>query len=230
MTPVDNTKLYVHKRTDNDWTGYTNVRFFATTASWGDPTASTTSESNMVTYGANLTNTVTNYGFNAEYYVIKLDKAGTNTDASTRANLSTSWIGNSISSMNKTITYGAKVSTDNGSSHSASTVHGDLSAVSNTFSDHETCDTESTSELEDGDESSTTTVDCGYTATTNLTATDKTNYTFEGWYNSLGTRQTTGKTLTLNPTANATYYAYYKLNQYTVSYGVCSTTQNGQVV
>ena len=73
MSAVANTQLYVHKRTDNTWGGYSSVRFFAATSSWGGNNASLGSESNMSSYGANLTNTITNYGFGAEYYVIKLD-------------------------------------------------------------------------------------------------------------------------------------------------------------
>lgn len=222
MSAVANTKLYVHKRSADTWGGYSNVRFFAATSSWGGDDASMGSESNMVSYGANLTNTQTNYGFNGDnYYVIKLDKAGTKTSSSTRANLSTSYIGNAISAMNKTITVKAKVSTDGGSSYSEATSPGTLSASSKKFTAYNSC--ASATSLSSG------TISCGYTATTTLTAADATGYDFVGWYNSSGTRQTTSKTLTIYPTANATYYAYYKVTQYTVSYGVNSSTRWGSI-
>ena len=211
MTAVANTKLYVHKRSANTWSGYSNVRFFAATVSWGGDDASMVSESNMASYGANLTNTQTNYGFTGDrFYVIKLDKAGTITSSSTRANLTTSYIGTAYTSMNKTITVKAKVSTDGGSTYSEATSPGTLSASSKTFSNYSTCGT-STS-LSSG------TISCGYTATTTLTAADATGYDFVGWYNSSGTQQTTSKTLTIYPTANATYYAYYKEKQYSLTF------------
>ena len=220
MTAIANTKLYVHKRSAGTWSEYSNVRFFAATSSWGGDDASMGSESNMVSYGANLTNTQTNYGFNGNnFYVIKLDKAGTKASSSTRANLSTSYIGNAYTSMNKTITVKAKVSTNGGSTYSEATSPGTLSASSNKFSNYNTCGT-STS-LSSG------TISCGYTATTTLTAADAAGYDFVGWYNSSGTQQTTSKTLTIYPTANATYYAYYK----TVSGGTITLTAGtgGQV-
>ena len=212
MTAVANTKLYVHKRSAGTWSGYSNVRFFAATSSWGGDDASMKDESNMVSYGANLTNTQTNYGFNGNnYYVIKLDKAGTKTNSSTRANLSTSYIGDACTSMNKTITVKAKVSTDDGSSYSETTSPGTLSASSYKFTTYNSC--ASAQSL------SSNTISCGYTATTTLTAqsTDPTGYTFVGWYNASGTQQTTSKTLTIYPTADATYYAYYKAKQTTIT-------------
>ena len=210
MSAVANTKLYVHKRSANTWSGYSNVRFFAATSSWGGDDASMVSESNMVSHGANLTNTQTNYGFNGNnYYVIKLDKAGTKTSSSTRANLSTSYIGNAISAMNKTITVKAKVSTNGGSSYSEATSPGTLSASSKKFTTYNSC--ASATSLSSG------TISCGYTATTTLTAADATGYDFVGWYNSSGARQTTSKTLTIYPTANATYYAYYKAKTTTIT-------------
>lgn len=210
MTAVANTKLYVHKRAANTWGGYSNVRFFAATGSWGGDDASMVSESNMVSHGANLTNTQTNYGFNGNnFYVIKLDKKGAKTNSSTRANLSTSYIGNAYTSMNKTITVKAKVSTDDGSSYSEATSPGTLSASSKKFTAYNSC--ASATSLSSG------TISCGYTATTTLTAADATGYDFVGWYNSSGTRQTTSKTLTIYPTANATYYAYYKAKTTTIT-------------
>ncbi len=210
MSAVANTKLYVHKRSANTWGGYSNVRFFAATGSWGGDDADMKSESNMVSYGANLTNTQTNYGFNGNnYYVIKLDKAGTKTNSSTRANLTTSYIGTAYTSMNKTITVKAKVSTNGGSSYSEATSPGTLSASSNKFTAYNSC--ASATSLSSG------AISCGYTATTTLTAADATGYDFVGWYNSSGTRQTTSKTLTIYPTANATYYAYYKAKTTTIT-------------
>ena len=209
MTKVNNTLLYVHKRTDNTWGGYTSIRLFATTSSWGDPTASGLGGyNNMKSYGANITNTYTNYSFNANnYYYIKPDKKGS---TSSHANISVGHLGSSYSSLNKTITVKAKVSTDGGSKYAEATSPGTLSASSYKFTEYNSCATETS--LSSGK------ITCGYTANTTLTAADATGYTFVGWYNSSGTQQTTNKTLSINPTANATYYAYYKANQYTVKF------------
>ena len=122
MTKVNNTLLYVHKRTDNTWGGYTSIRLFATTSSWGDPTASGLGGyNNMKSYGANITNTYTNYSFNANYYYIKPDKKGS---TSSHANISVGHLGSSYSSLNKTITVKAKVSTDGGSKYAEATSPG----------------------------------------------------------------------------------------------------------
>ena len=209
MTKVNNTLLYVHKRTDNTWGGYTSIRLFATTSSWGDPTASGLGGyNNMKSYGANITNTYTNYSFNANnYYYIKPDKKGS---TSSHANISVGHLGSSYSSLNKTITVKAKVSTDGGSKYAEATSPGTLSASSYKFTEYHSCATETS--LSSGK------ITCGYTANTTLTAADATGYTFVGWYNSSGTQQTTNKTLSINPTADATYYAYYKANQYTVKF------------
>ena len=211
MTKVNNTLLYVHKRTDNTWGGYTSIRLFATTSSWGDPTASGLGGyNNMKSYGANITNTYTNYGFNANnYYYIKPDKKGS---TSSHANISVGYLGNAYSSLNKTITVKAKVSTDGSSTYDEATSPGTLSASSYKFTEYNSCATETS--LSSG------TITCGYTANTTLTAADATGYTFVGWYNSSGTQQTTDKTLSINPTAATTYYAYYKKNQHTVLFGV----------
>ena len=214
MTKVNNTLLYVHKRTDNTWGGYSSIRLFATTSSWGDPTASELGGyNNMKSYGANITNTYNNYGFNANnYYYIKPDKKGS---TSSHANISVGHLGSSSSSLNKTITVKAKVSTDGGSTYDEATSPGTLSASSYKFTEYNSC--ASATSLSSG------TITCGYTANTTLTAADATGYTFVGWYNSSGTQQTTDKTLSINPTAATTYYAYYKKNQHTVKFGVHSS-------
>ena len=215
MTKVNNTLLYVHKRTDNTWGGYTSIRLFATTSSWGDPTASGLGGyNNMKSYGANITNTYNNYSFNANnYYYIKPDKKGS---TSSHANISVGLLGSSYSSLNKTITVKAKVSTDGGSSYDEATSPGTLSASSYKFTAYNSC--ASATSLSSG------TITCGYTADTKLTAADATGYTFIGWYNSSGRSQTTDKSLSIRPTGDATYYAYYKANSYTVKFNANNGT------
>ena len=200
MTKVDNTLLYVHKRTANTWGGYSKVRLFATDGDWGNDKSLCGGENNMKQHGANLTKTVTNYGFNADqYYTLKPDKKGS---SSSQANLTAGWIGSSLSAMNKTITVKAKVSTDKGATYAEKTSPGTLTASSFKFTAYNSC--KSATSLSSGK------ITCGYTANTTLTAqTDVEGYVFAGWYDKDGTRQTADATLTINPTADATYYAYY---------------------
>ncbi|MBQ2540830.1 MAG: InlB B-repeat-containing protein, partial [Paludibacteraceae bacterium] len=210
MSAVEHTKLYVHKRSAGTWSGYSNVRFFAATASWGGDDASMGSESNMASYGANLTNTQTNYGFNGNnYYAIKLNKKGAK-ESGSRANLSTSYIGNAISSMNKTMTIKAKISTDGGSSYSAGNTPGKLTAASFKFTTYNSCSSATSATVNAGSASSTLSV--GYTADLTLTAVDVDGYDFIGW--SSGTNASTNvgttKTVTVNPTGATTYYAWYR--------------------
>ena len=219
MSEVTNTKLYVHKRTDNTWGGYESVRFFAATSSWGGNNASLGNENNMSSYGANLTNTITKYGFSAEYYVIKLDKAGTKTSSSTRANLSASWIGKAYTDLNKTITIQAKVSTNGGSSYSDANAPAELTGSSKIFTAYNSCAGTDGASATLNAGSSSTTFKAGYTANTTLTAVAATGYTFEGWYSG-ATKISDNDNLstTVNPTGDVTYYAYYKANQYTVKF------------
>lgn len=205
MSAISNTKLYVHKRSDNTWGGYNYVHLFAASADWG---SSGGSWSNMATHGSNLSLSYNNYGFNANnLYIIKLSGKGSTSNPNS---ISISYAGSAYSSMNKTITVKAKVSTNNGSSYSdVTTSPGTLSASSKKFTAYNSCS--SSTSLSSGK------ISCGYTATTTLTAADATGYTFVGWYNSNGTQQTTNKTLTIYPTADATYYAYYKENRYDIT-------------
>ena len=217
MSAVANTQLYVHKRTDNTWGGYSSVRFFAATSSWGGNNASLGSESNMSSYGANLTNTITNYGFGAEYYVIKLDKAGTKTSSSTRANLSASWIGKANTDLNKTITIQAQVSTNGGSSYSDANTPAKLTGSSKIFTAYNSCAETSGASATLNAGSSSTTFKAGYTANTALTAVAATGYTFAGWHSG-DTKISDQLSITVNPTGETTYYAYYKANQYTIKF------------
>ena len=116
----------------------------------------------------------------------------------------------SYSFLNKTITAKAKVSTNGGTSYADATSPGTLSATSFKFTNYNSCASGTT--LSSGK------ITCGYTADTKLTAADATGYTFIGWYNSSGGSQTTNKSLSIRPTADATYYAYYKAHKYTVKF------------
>ena len=111
--------------------------------------------------------------------------------------------------LNSVITVKAKVSTNSGTSYADATSPGALSASSFKFTTWNTCNTATS--LSSGE------ITCGYTANTTLTAVAATGYTFAGWHSG-ATKISDNLSITVNPTGDVTYYAYYKANQYTVKF------------
>ncbi len=197
---IANTKLALWYGSTG-WDNITHIGYMY--GSWGASGSDTWS--NITSWATDYTNSYNgSFGFNSGNYSVV-----SATGSSKNWTLSPTYMGSTVASMNKTITVKAKVSTDGGSSYSESTSPGTLSASSKKFTTYNSC--ASATSLSSG------TISCGYTATTTLTAADATGYDFVGWYNSSGTRQTTSKTLTIYPTANATYYAYYKAKTTTIT-------------
>lgn len=198
---IANTKLALWYGSTG-WDNITHIGYMY--GNWGESGSDTWS--NITSWATDYTNSYNgDFGFNSGNYSVV-----SATGSSKNWTLSPTYMGSTVSSMNKTITVNAKVSTDGGNSYSEATSPGTLSASSNKFTAHNSC--ASATSLSSG------TISCGYTATTTLTAADATGYNFVGWYNSTGTQQTTSKTITIYPTEDATYYAYYKANTYTVTY------------
>ena len=213
MEKVDNTQLYVHKRTDTTYDNYSNVVFFAATSSWGN---SGGSYSNMRQYGANLTYTYNNYDFaGGKTYAISLNKKGEKTEGK-QASITPIWLSDSNTGINYTQTLKAKVSTDNGTSYKDSNTPAMLTASSHVFTAYNSCKgtTGAIATLNAGNTS--TTFKAGYTADTKLTAIEATGYTFDGWYSG-STKITSDLSTTVNPTGEIIYYAYYVANTYTVT-------------
>ena len=197
---IDNTKLALWYGSTG-WDNITHIGYMY--GSWGASGSDTWS--NITSWATDYTNSYNgSFGFNSGNYSVV-----SATGSSKNWTLSPTYMGSTVSSMNKTITVKAKVSTNGGSSYSEATSPGTLSASSNKFTAYNSC--ASATSLSSG------TISCGYTATTTLTAADATGYDFVGWYNSSGAQQTTSKTLTIYPTANATYYAYYKAKTTTIT-------------
>ena len=193
-----NSSLWVVKITNAGWSDATYMAVAGGSNVWGSGSWGPSNRTNATHYTNTYTSGVD--ASNNQRYML------TPASGSNNANLSLAYLG--TGEPNYTITVKAKVSTNGGSSYSEATSPGTLLASSKKFTAYNSCN--STTSLSSG------TITCGYYATTTLTApsTDPTGYTFVGWYNSDGTQQTTSKTLTIYPTANATYYAYYKANQY----------------
>ena len=198
---IANTKLALWYGSTG-WDNITHIGYMY--GSWGASGSDTWS--NITDWAPDYTNSYNgSFGFNNGNYSV-VSATGSSKDWT----LSPTYMGTTASSMNKTITVKAKVSTDGGSTYSETTSPGTLSASSNKFTAYNSCAS--------GQSLSSGTITCGYTATTTLTAADATGYDFVGWYNSSGTQQTTSKTLTIYPTADATYYAYYKEKQYSLTF------------
>lgn len=207
---IANTKLALWYGSTG-WDNITHIGYMY--GSWGASGSDTWS--NITSWATDYTNSYNgSFGFNSGNYSVV-----SATGSSKNWTLSPTYMGSTASSMNKTITVKAKVSSDGGSSYSETTSPGTLSASSNKFTTYNSC--ASATSLSSG------TISCGYTATTTLTAADATGYDFVGWYNSSGTRQTTDKTLTIYPTANATYYAYYKKKRTTITLNNAGATTSG---
>ncbi len=204
-----NSSLWVVKLSNEGWSDATYMAVAGGSSVWGSGSWGPGNRTNATHY----TNTYTSGldASNNQRYML------TPANGSNNANLSLDYLG--TGEPNYTITVKAKVSI-NGGSYSEATSPGTLSASSKKFTAYNSCN--STTSLSSG------TITCGYYATTTLTAADATGYDFIGWYDSSGTRQTTSKTLTIYPTANATYYAYYKEKRYNVT-AVASPAAGGSV-
>lgn len=203
MSKISNTKLWYCQA--SSW-GDATYFAFTSGANWGCAAQKYYDRIGSNTWKSAIKESYTlNSG---SYYVFKV--ASTANKAAVNSASPYGYQGNAVTSLNKTITVKAKVSTDGGGNYKEETSPGTLSASSYKFTDYNSCASATSLSSE--------TITCGYTATTTLTAADATGYNFVGWYNSTGTQQTTSKTITIYPTEDATYYAYYKANTYTVTY------------
>lgn len=200
VTVITNTQLWYNALPSSGWG---DAKYMSAMGHSSSKSASNFKVSSCNHYTANVS--LGDWGFNSGNAQMLTPASGNN-----NATLTLTYVGNSYTSMNKTITVKATVSTNDGATYSEATSPGTLSASSYAFTSYTSCKSAKT--LSNGK------ITCGYTANTTLTAADATGYTFVGWYNSSGTQQTTKKTLSINPTADATYYAYYKANQYTITY------------
>lgn len=216
MTAVQNTLLYYYS--SPNWNDASYFAFASGTSSWGGASQSWSDRCGWATKSTTEKGSYTLNGSNV--YVFKSDGSSTCDDVVSDSPYG--WLGSSgYSDLNKTITVAAQVSTDGGANYSSASSPGTLTASSYSFTAHGNNCKNSTS-LSDGE------IICGYTANTTLTAGVATGYTIMGWYDEDGEKLCNNGG-TINPRADATVYAYYKLNQYTVSYGVNSSTRNGTI-
>ena len=204
------TSLWVVKLTNAGWSDASYMAVAGGGSVWGSGNWGPSNRTNATHYTNTYTSGVD--ASNNQRYIL--------TPASNSNNAALSLTYLKSDEPNYTITVKAKVSTDGGSTFNEKTSPATLSASSKRFTAFNSCN-QSTS-LSSG------TITCGYLYSTTLTApsTDPTGFTWVGWYNSSGTQQTTSKTLTITPTADATYYAYYTEKRYSVT---VSNDGNGTV-
>ena len=212
VTVITNTQLWYNALPTSGWN---DAKYMSAMGHSTSKSASNFKVSSCNHYTKNVS--LGDWGFNNGNAQMLTPANGDNNAA-----LELTYMGNSYSSMNRTITVKAKVSTDNGSSFAEATSPGTLSASSFAFTSYTSCKSAKT--LSSGK------ITCGYTANTSLTAADADGYIFAGWYDASGNKQTEELTLSLNPTADATYYAYYtrkalaeETHDVTVSY-MCGAT------
>ena len=206
VTVITNTQLWYNALPTSGWT---DAKYMSAMGHSSSKSASNFKVSTCNHYTKNVS--LGDWGFNSGNAQMLTPASGDNNVA-----LELTYMGNSYSSMNRTITVKAKVSTNGGSSYTEETSPATLSANSFAFTSYTSCKSAKT--LSSGK------ITCGYTANTTLTAAEATSYDFVGWYDADGNLQTEELTLSLNPTADATYYAYYKQKQYQIEYGVYNAT------
>ena len=218
-TKITNTLLIYKKVTVNGWTDATYMGFMGNGSNWGGGEWGRNNITTNATHYALYTSGVD--ASNGQRYML------TPSTSSNTTTVTLAYLGNSgYSDLNKTVTIRAKVSTNGGSTYSDANTPGALSADSYKFSADATCGTSTSASLSAG--SSTATLTTGYTANTSVSAASVTGYDFVGWYEG-STKVLNDRTGTMNPHGAVTLYAYYKVKQYTVSYGVNSSTRNGNI-
>ena len=148
------------------------------------------------------------------YYVFKV--ASTANKAAVSSDSPYGHQGNAYSSLNKTITIKAKISTDGGSSYKEANTPAKLAGSSKVFTSESSCAGTDGASATLNAGSASTTFKAGYTANTTLTAVAATGYTFTGWHTD--SKVSSDLQPTVNPTGATTYYAYYKAHKYTVKF------------
>ncbi|MEE1069354.1 MAG: InlB B-repeat-containing protein, partial [Paludibacteraceae bacterium] len=210
MSKIDNTKLWYC--TAPNWS---DASYFAFTsgANWGGG-----NEKYYDRIGSNPWKSAIkeNYALDSSSKLFVFRVASTANKAAVISDSPYGYQGTSYTSLNKTITIKAKVSTDGGSSYSEASTPAKLTGSSKVFTSTSSCAGISGASATLNAGSSSTTFKAGYTANTTLTAVVATGYTFAGWYTD--SKVSSDLESTVNPAGATTYYAYYKAHQYTVKF------------
>ena len=211
MSKIDNTKLWYC--TAPNWSDATYFAF-TSGANWGGANQKYYDRIGSHTWKSAIKES---YALDGSSKLFVFRAASTANKAAVISDSPYGYQGTSYTSLNKTITIKAKVSTNGGSSYSESSTPAKLTGSSKVFTSTSSCAGTSGASATLNASSASTTFKAGYTATTTLTAVAATGYTFAGWHSG-STKISDNLSITVNPTGTTTYYAYYKANSYTVKF------------
>ncbi len=205
MSPIDRSKLYYHKRSANTWGGYSYIRLFAASGSWGGDDASMGGYTNMYNNCSNMTNTYNNYGFGSGgYHFIKPSKKGSKSD---QASLTITYHGDKPTCVS---TAKARVRSNYDGSYSTISTGSWPATVDmeGTYWDGDGASGHSNAATNSGASGTYTNM---YTGLVEMSISSlNSQYTFDGWATSAATSPSnTNATYSYNITSATTVYAYF---------------------
>ena len=225
MTSISNTKLY--HITSSSWG---DAKYIAFTGNYGWTSCEGNSYDSRKGYGpSGSKRTAKNtYGVNSgSYYLFYASSSANDAAITTSSPAGYLGSGKTYTALNYTQTLNQTLSTDGGSTYSASTIALATVGVSSYELNGKTSTTSSSGTISSG--SSSTSCSAARTATVTYTVSSvTTGYEFVGWYDG-STQKSTSTTYTYTSTAAKTITARFKKKQYTVSYGVYASSRWGSI-
>lgn len=222
MSNIPNTKLYYIS--SNSWG---DAKYIAFTGNYGWTSCEGNSYDSRKGYGptGSKRTSKSTYGVNSGSTYLFYASSSSN-DATITTSSPAGFLSAGYSALNSTQTIKTQVSTNGGSTYSDANSKASISVTSYKMTGNGSV-TKQTASISTSAKS--TTVSAARTATTTLSYSSlDADYDFVGWYN--GTTQVgTGTSYTYYPTATTTITAKFKFKQYTISYGVNSSTRNGSI-
>ena len=214
MANIANTQLYYIS--SDSWT---DAKYIAFTANFGWTSGEGNSYDHRKNYGpSGCKYTAKNtYGVNSgSTYLFYASNSSNNAAITTSSPAGYLGSGKTYTALNYTQTLNQELSTDNGSSYSASTAA--LATVK--VSSYKLASKNTSSATSDTIASGGSSTTCSAARTATVTyevSSVKTGYTFVGWYDG-NTQKSTSTTYTYNATGAKTITARFKANQYTITY------------
>lgn len=225
MTSISNTKLY--HISSASWG---DAKYIAFTGDYGWTSCEGNSYDSRKGYGpSGSKRTAKNtYGVNSgSYYLFYASSSANDAAITTSSPAGYLGSGKTYTALNYTQTLNQTLSTDGGSTYSTSTTALATVKVSSYKLDGKTSSTSDEGTIASG--SSSTSCEAARTATVTYTVSSvATGYEFVGWYDG-STQKSTSTTYTYTSTEAKTITARFKKKQYTVSYGVNSSTRWGSI-
>lgn len=228
MTKLGNTNLYYVSSPDcSSWSptiSYYSFLKVAKTSDWGDQE---TSWSNFTTYASTYTAKQNDWNFGGYYQLFK------GATSSSGCSVSGSYATTYSALTDREHTLVVKVSTNGGSTYSnASNSPAKVSVSSYKMDDWNSCATETSASIALNATTVSEDFTACYRANTTLKAENiSSDYDFVGWYDATNEEYISTDALpgTWNPKDAITLEARFKKKQFTVSYGVNSSTRYGSI-